>query len=490
MKYSEAKKIWGQIKTQLGQNSDIDPARMNAFFASLIPQILSETEFILSTSSSVAQNWVERSYLPYIKEALFDITGRDYKVRVVISDNDSSSFKPIKDHHLIDTSSPIVDEVFSQDKYNHAFRNPTFKPFPTTKKKVEKPYSETNQETRTFDSFVVADSNKLAYSAAMAVAENPGELYNPLFIYGKSGLGKTHLLLAIKDYVNHNHPYMKVAYTQTSDFIEDYTTAIREKDWGDFAYKYRSNDMLLLDDVQNLEGKEQISNEVFNIFNRLTQQRKHVILSADRAPRDIDLDERFASRFASGITTDIQPPSFETKLAIFKNYIDYSRKKFNKEDIHIPEDVYTRIIELSSSNIRELEGAATSLIAYMTLERQNPYQALTVDEAERTVEKVFLRSNVKKIDIITIQRETEKYFSISHADLIGSQRSQNITYPRQVAMYLSRTLTGESYPDIAKAFGGKNHTSVMYAVNNIESKRQENKDIFSEIERLVDILQN
>jgi chromosomal replication initiator protein len=393
-------------------------------------------------------------------------------------------------------TSPLVGEVFASQEISDIPQNinePLFDLYnrATTIKPLQPVVArESNQEMRTFDSFVVGDSNKFAFGAARAVAENPGFNYNPLFIYGKSGLGKTHLLLAIKDYVSRNHPGLKVTYAQTIDFVNDFTSSLHTRDWSDFSKKYRSSDMLLLDDIQILEGKKETTNEIFNIFNRLKDQNKHVVLSADRAPRDIDLDERYVSRFASGITTDIQPPDFETKFVIFKNYIDYSCRKFHKEDIYIPENIITRIIELSSSNIRELEGAATSLIAYMTLERQNKYQSLTIEEAERTVEKVFLRNETKRIDVSTIQYEVEKYFGVSHADLIGPQRSQNITYPRQVAMYLSRSLTSDSFPDIGKAFGGKDHTSVMYAVNNIEKKRQADRTVFHEIEKLTELLKN
>jgi len=497
MEQREATKVWNQIKTRLNQRDDVDPARMNAFFSSLIPRVLSDSEFVLSTPNSMAQRWVERTYKPLIQDTLFDISGRDCDVRIVITEEDPDTDHYSLNHHkdLLSDESPLVSEVFAEPPYiTNTNKNETL--FHDLNSRVINHPSpqvlvlDSNQEMRTFDSFVVGDSNKFAFGAARAVAENPGFNYNPLFIYGKSGLGKTHLLLAIRDYVGRNHPALKVTYAQTIDFVNDFTSSLHTRDWGDFSKKYRSSDMLLLDDIQILEGKKETTNEIFNIFNRLKDQNKHVVLSADRAPRDIDLDERYVSRFASGITTDIQPPDFETKLVIFKNYIDYSCRKFHKEDIYIPENVITRIIELSSSNIRELEGAATSLIAYMTLERQNKYQALSLEEAERVVEKVFLRNEMKRIDISTIQYEVEKFYNISHADIIGSQRSQNITYPRQVAMYLSRGLTGESYPDIGKAFGGKDHTTVMYAVNNIEKKRQADRVVFHEIERLTELLKS
>lgn len=497
MEQGEATKLWNQIKIRLNQREDIDPARMNAFFSSLIPRVLSDTEFVLSTPNSMAQRWVERTYKPLIQDTLFDISGRDCEVRIVITEETSNIEHQTFEYHkgLLNEDSSLVSEVFAESPFFDDEKKSEPSSYGsgvriTTASSSDTLILDSNKDMRTFDSFVVGDSNKLAFGAARAVAENPGFNYNPLFIYGKSGLGKTHLLLAIRDYVGRNHPSLKVTYAQTIDFVNDFTSSLHTRDWSDFSKKYRSSDMLLLDDIQILEGKKETTNEIFNIFNRLKDQNKHVVLSADRAPRDIDLDERYVSRFASGITTDIQPPDFETKLVIFKNYIDYSCKKFHKEDIYIPENVITRIIELSSSNIRELEGAATSLIAYMTLERQNKYQALALEEAERVVEKVFLRNETKRIDISTIQYEVEKFYNISHADIIGSQRSQNITYPRQIAMYLSRGLTGESYPDIGKAFGGKDHTTVMYAVNNIEKKRQADRVVFHEIERLTELLKS
>jgi chromosomal replication initiator protein len=227
----------------------------------------------------------------------------------------------------------------------------------------------------------------------------------------------------------------------------------------DFELKYHHVDVILFDDVQSLEGKIETTSEVFQIFNRFKAQNKQIVLSADRAPKDIDLDARYKSRFASGITIDIQPPTFETKHAIFEKYLDYCCRKLGRSDIReiITQEITDRVIELSTDNIRELEGATASLVAYLSV-RENMFATLTMDEVEQRISSVFMRSEERRIDISSIQKEIEGFYNVSHEDLVGKKRSQGISYPRQVAMYLSRSMTGESFPDIGRAFGGKDHT--------------------------------
>jgi chromosomal replication initiator protein len=263
----------------------------------------------------------------------------------------------------------------------------------------------------------------------------------------------------------------------------------RKEEKREFEKKYHDVDVILFDDVQILEGKIETTNEVFQIFNHFTIQNKQIILSADRPPYNIDLDARYKSRFASGITIDIQPPTFETKQAIFENYFDYCCRKIDRLDIKkvITREIVDRIIELSTDNIRELEGATASLVAYLSA-RKNIFSTLTIEEVERQIANVFMKSIAKRIDIDLIQKEIENYYKISHEDLIGKKRSQGISYPRQVAMYLSRSMTGESFPDIGRAFGGKDHTTVIYAFHNIEKKRQLSKETNQEIEKLVSLL--
>jgi chromosomal replication initiator protein len=275
-------------------------------------------------------------------------------------------------------------------------------------------------------------------------------------------------------------------FNRASDFFTDFTLMLhdKEKRW-EFEQRYHNVDVILLDDVQYLEGKEATTNEVFQIINTFTSKNKQVVLSADRPPFDIAVDERHHSRYAQGPTIDIQPPDFDMKYAIFVNYFDYCCRKIDRSDLKelMTREIIERVIELSSDNIRELNGATASLVAYLSV-RQNKFETLTIEEVEKRVLNVFAKTGEKRIDISAIQKEIESFYKISHNDLLSKKRSQGISYPRQVAMYLARGLTGESYPDIGKAFGGKDHTSVMYACNQIEKKRQTSKKLDKEIESL------
>ena len=347
----------------------------------------------------------------------------------------------------------------------------------------------TISDERTFASFIVGDSNRYAFSAALGVSKKPGKIYNPLFIYGSSGLGKTHLLLAIENYIRVHHPYLKTTYAQTSDFVRDFTRMLYDDQKRlEFERQYHHVDVILLDDVQYLEGKVETTGEVFQIFNDFTAQNKQIVLSADRAPVNIDLDDRYKSRFASGITIDIQPPNFETKHAIFDNYLEYCCHKIERQDIRelFTQEIINRIIELSSDNIRELEGATASLVHYLsTRPKERHFEVLGMEETEKCISNVFMRSEDKRIDIDIIQKEVEGFYKISHEDMIGKKRSRGISFPRHIAMYLCRNMTGESFPDIGKAFGGKDHTSVMYACESIEKVRQLEPDVERDIKYLV-----
>ena len=337
--------IWQQIQTQLDQldNSDEERKKRNSIFQDLTPELLSEEEFILSTNKSVIHGFVSKNYLSSIKDSLSALTGKDYRVEIhlLLPDNN----QPIISKSTDNLYSPpaqngypqnLVRDTQSRNRDSIADYHP-----------VEDSYSQqpTNissyspEGTKTFENFVVAEENHLAYSMARSVAEQPGTLYNPLFIYGKSGLGKTHLLLAICNFLHLHQPYMRVQYAQTIDFVNDFTNSIRYNQWDDFSDKYKNCDVLLLDDVQWLQNKEQSTNEIFNIFNGMISRGKQIVLSADRPPKNIDLDERYISRFSQGILADITPPTFETKLAILKNCVASKCTEFRIESFFIPEDV-------------------------------------------------------------------------------------------------------------------------------------------------------
>jgi chromosomal replication initiator protein len=511
--------LWSQTVSYLNQRSAKDRSQIGIYLNYLSPEILSDSELVVSTDNSFAKTWIERHYFPDIKDAIFNVAGIDYAFRIVVSEKKAVT-APLLPHEQnvplerMDTPSPVsASPGESIDTGSSLLAAASFLPIPgatsasqPSERMAETPSSPAAPATaaslsasfsqratfvtdeRTFESFVVGDSNRYAFSVALSVAKSPSNnIYNPLFIYGKSGLGKTHLLLAIENYIRNHQPQLKTTYVQISDFVREFTSMLYDDDKRrKFELKYHYVDIVLFDDVQFLEGKVETINEVFQIFNRFKDQNKQIVLSADRAPKDIDLDERFRSRFNSGAPVDLQPPTIEIKRTIFENYLDYCCKKINRTDIGeaITQEITDRIIELSTDNIRELEGATASLVAYLS-SQQNIINTLTIEEVEQRISSVFMRSEEKRIDIGLIQKEIEGFYQISHEDLVGKKRSQGISYPRQVAMYLSRSMTGESFPDIGRAFGGKDHTSVMYAYNKIEQKRQLSKETDREIERLV-----
>jgi chromosomal replication initiator protein len=540
--------LWNQTVSYLEQRNTKGRSQVGIYLNFLTPKNLSDRELVVSTGNTFAKDWIERHYFSDIKDAIFNVAGIDYDFRIVVSGKDSPSQTtyqqslsksgatqtmtsqsgeqapslsiltgPFSGNTPASTSSgdmpvsastgPLANPISiptiirsstpdspgrrgwepEGETADEQSLNPTF--FTSASEPLEARTAAVSDE-RTFDSFVVGDSNHYAFSAALGVAKSPGNIYNPLFIYGKSGLGKTHLLLAIENYIHSHHPHLKTTYAQTSDLVRDFTSMFyNDGKKHEFELKYHDVDVILFDDVQSLEGKIETTNEVFQIFNHFTTQNKQIILSADRAPYNIDLDTRYKSRFASGPTIDIQPPTFETKQTIFENYFDYCCRKIERMDLKeiITQEITERIIELSTDNIRELEGATASLVAYLSA-RQDMFSTLTVEEVERQISNVFMRSVEKRVDIDIIQKEIENYYKISHEDLIGQQRSQGISYPRQIAMYLSRSMTDESYPDIGKAFGGKDHTTVMYACNKIEKRRQLSREMNQEIEKLVSLL--
>ncbi|MBO8170006.1 MAG: chromosomal replication initiator protein DnaA [Thermoanaerobacteraceae bacterium] len=309
----------------------------------------------------------------------------------------------------------------------------------------------------TFDSFVIGNSNRFAHAASLAVAEAPAKAYNPLFIYGGVGLGKTHLMHAIGHYVLANHPNHKVVYVSSEKFTNELINAIRDDKTVTFRNKYRNIDVLLIDDIQFLEKKERTQEEFFHTFNALYEANKQIIISSDRPPKEIStLEDRLRSRFEWGLITDIQPPDFETRIAIL-------RKKASLENVHLPDDVMTFIANKIQSNIRELEGALIRVAAYASLTNKE----INPDLAAEALKDIVQTSAPKPITIPLIQKIVANHFGLKVADLKSKKRTRSIAYPRQIAMYLSRELTDMSLPRIGEEFGGRDHTTVLHAHEKI-----------------------
>ena len=363
---------------------------------------------------------------------------------------------------------------------------------PATEEHAEAPESDnsTPLSTLTFENFVIGDSNRLAYSMATAVAEAPGKPHlNPLFIYGKSGLGKTHLLRAIQNYINRNMPQLQVVYKDSAELLDDYTEASAAHDTEKSSYKnfktsYEDADVLLVDDVQYLQGKKQTLDIMFQIFNKLTSQGRQVVLSADRAPKNIDIDERYKTRFNSGGTFDIQPPEIETKLGIVKSFIREYQEQEGSMAFTMPADIQTYIAESSSSNIRELKSAVTKVIFQMTYGNQ---PNMTLADVRALLENHFSGGPSKRLNAEDIQKAVEGFYKVSHAEIVGKRRSRSITNARQIAMYLCRQLLDMPYESIGKKFN-RDHSTALYSVTMIETKLKENRLLREEIEALQQIV--
>src|SRR3989338_3213861 len=310
-----------------------------------------------------------------------------------------------------------------------------------------------------FDHFVVGPSNRFAFAAAQAVAESPAKAYNPFFIYGPVGLGKTHLMQAITHQVQKLHPSLKICYLSSEQFTNELINAIRHRNTETFRQKYRNIDVLLIDDIHFIAGKESTQEEFFHTFNTLHDNHKQIIISSDRPPKEIsNLEERLVSRFAWGLITDIQPPDFETRVAIL-------RKKIEREPVSVPDDVIFFIAQLIKTNIRELEGALVRTMAYSLMEEEPITLELT-----KEVLKDLLREPKKLITVDFIQRCVSEEFGRSLQELKTKRRNKTIVLPRQVAMYLSRELTDLSLPEIGEFFGGKDHTTVLHSYNKIKEE--------------------
>lgn len=327
----------------------------------------------------------------------------------------------------------------------------------------------------TFDDFVIGQSNRFAFAASMAVAETPGRAYNPLFIYGDAGLGKTHLLQSIRAYIAQNYPGKVVRYVSTESFLNDFIECIRLKTMNEFKRRYRELDVLLVDDIQFIEGAERFQEEFFHTFNELHARRSQIVLTSDRSPDGIaTLEHRLRSRFKMGLITDIQPPDIETRLAIL-------RKKAERAPIPVPDDVLEFIATNIADNIRELEGALTRVTAYANLYQRD----LGVSLAEQVLSDILGDSASRSISPAAILEKVSERYGFSVEEITGKSRRRPLVTARQVAMYVVRELTDMSYPAIGRVFGDRDHTTVMHAVSKVEALMAERKAIFHQVQGIV-----
>ncbi len=424
-----------------------------------------ENQLVLQVPNNFIQEWIETQYTDLIEEILKKLTGNQWTL-LLLTPKQVKKFKEKqkenKDYNKNDPENndlEIVEKDLEEKNSDQEFQNGFNSKY-------------------TFDTFVVGNSNRFAHAASLAVAEAPAKAYNPLFIYGDVGLGKTHLMQAIAHFILKNNPDYKVVYVSSETFTNELINSIKDDSTVDFRDKYRNIDILLVDDIQFLAGKERTQEEFFHTFNTLHESNRQLIISSDRPPKEIPtLEERLRSRFEWGLITDIQKPDLETRIAIL-------RKKADVENLTIPNEVIIYIANKIQSNIRELEGALVKVIAYSSLVDRE----IDIELAREALKDLV---NKKKDELIEVNIERIKKiitddYNLRMEDMESKKRTQNIAFPRQIAMYLSRELTDFSLPHIGDEFGGRDHTTVIHAHNKIKEKIENENDFSNKIERLTD----
>jgi chromosomal replication initiator protein len=439
-----AASLWERASQRL--RTELSEGNYSAWFGQIKPLSLDDNAVLLGVPNPFTKQWIESRYLDLVRDAVRQAAQRDIAVDFAASDAETLA-EPDLPRLITPASSPA--------------------PSPPEKE------SSTFHPKYTFDSFVIGSSNRFAHAAALAVAEVPAQAYNPLFIYGGSGLGKTHLLHAIGSYVRQCHPEKVVRYVSTEQFVNDFIVAIQRRSMPEFHSRYRAADILLVDDIQFLVDKERSEEEFFHTFNAV-HPTGQIVLTCDRPPKKISaLEERLRTRFEWGLVTDIQPPDSETRLAIL-------RKKSETEGLPVPDDVMSFIASRIQTNIRELEGALIRVSAFASLTRSE----VTLELAQTVLESLLTGTREAPVTADLIISVTADYYGVSDAEIRSSSRSRPLVNARQAAMYLCRELTDLSLPKIGERFGGRDHSTVIHATNKIRHQLQERQSCYEQIQEL------
>ncbi|MCX0357780.1 chromosomal replication initiator protein DnaA [Clostridium perfringens] len=440
--------LWEQALNII--KGEISEISFNTWIKSCTPISNSDNILKLSVPNEFTKGILDTRYKDLLIQALKIVTSRKFKIEFYLEsdleeekENEEKQKEEKKENtNDVDGSIVVSDEM-------SATLNPKY----------------------TFQSFVIGNSNRFAHAASLAVAESPAKAYNPLFIYGGVGLGKTHLMHAIGHYILQENPKAKVVYVSSEKFTNELINAIKDDKNEEFRNKYRKVDVLLIDDIQFIAGKERTQEEFFHTFNALHEENKQIILSSDRPPKEIPtLEDRLRSRFEWGLIADIQPPDFETRMAILK-------KKADVEGLNVPNEVMVYIATKIKSNIRELEGALIRIIAYSSLTNRD----VSVDLASEALKDIISNKESAPVTVKTIQESVANYYNLRIEDLKSQRRTRNIAYPRQIAMYLSRKLTDMSLPKIGEEFGGRDHTTVIHAYEKISENLKTDEGLQSMI---------
>ncbi len=439
---ASAQQIWGSVQQSIQPLVSSDQFRL--WFSHIRPKALDHDLFTLEVKDEFTEVWLEKNYLDLIREKAILALGRPIKVKLEVGNG-----LPVNQTDKAMRGTQPKNEPEISERPSSPSREVLFNP------------------RNTFDTFVVGTNNNFAHGAAMAVAQTPGKSYNPLFLYGGVGLGKTHLLHAIGQHVAAHKKGARVAYVSSEKFTNEFIDAIQNNQLVRFRRRYRQTDVLLIDDIQFLSGKERIQEEFFHTFNALHEAHKQIVLTCDRPANEIaGLEQRLVSRFEWGLSTDLQPPDVETRVAIL-------RKKMKAMNVQISDEVLNFIASRIRTNIRRLEGALTRVASYAAIVKSG----MTVERAEGLLREMLQEEGRNTITIEVIQKKVAEHFDIRIADMTSRRRPENIAFPRQIAMYLARHLTEGSLNVIGEAFGGRDHGTVLHAFRLVKGRMEVDPDV-------------
>ena len=427
----ELEQIWEEALKMIEEETS--PVSFATWIQPIVPCGIIGNKIILQVKESFLKEIIEKRHLPLIRTAIKMVTKNEYDIMITTEEEQNAG-----NLHNLAAEKPAENELARN-------LNPKY----------------------VFDSFVVGNSNRMAHAASLAVAESPAQAYNPLFLYGNSGLGKTHLMHSIGHFILDRNPQAKVLYVTSETFTNELINSIQNNKNEEFRNKYRNIDVLMIDDIQFISKKEGTQEEFFHTFNALYESNKQIIISSDRPPKEIKtLEDRLRSRFEWGLIADVQPPDYETRIAILK-------KKAERDNLTVPDDVMAYIAKNIASNIRELEGALTRIVAFATLTNQD----ISIALAENSLKDIFSENSATPLTPELIQQVVAEYYNSRVEDIQGSKKPKNIAFPRQVSMYLCRKLLDISLPKIGESFGGRDHTTVIYAISKIEKQLESDEGL-------------
>ncbi len=450
--------IWVRCKDKLKES--FNEKVFNVWIKPIMPLEVTDTYYKVAVKNDFFKTMLEENYAQVIEGVLAGIMSKNIKLIIETMDNGSSGSEAAEE----------MPAVPAKREQQQLFNENT---------SVQQPDESNLNPKYVFETFVIGNSNRFAHAAAQAVANDPAHAYNPLFLYGGVGLGKTHLMHAIGNRIKQNNPSMKVLYTSSEKFTNEIINSIQNKTTEAFRQKYRNIDCLIIDDIQFLKGKEQTQVEFFHTFNALKDADKQIIISSDRPPREIEtLEDRLRSRFDQGLTADIQTPDLETRMAIL-------RTKAASDNIVLPTEVITLLATNIATNIREIEGAYNKIVAYTSL----MHMPITVETAQKVLSDMGNDIKTRTISYEGIIKVVADHYNVKQDELFNKKRTQNIAFPRQVAMYLCRELADLSYPRIGELFGGRDHTTVIHAYEKISNFKNSNLAFQNELQYFDDFLQ-